>query len=86
MASGSAGPDNGVMNQYFKPRTPEPKTSAVGIVLRSMMCAIVVVAVGAGIWLGFAALRQDRVPDEWTRDGWNEASTNDIEQVATRSP
>ena len=76
MASGSAGPDNGVMNQYFKPRTPEPKTSAVGIVLRSMMCTLVVVVVCAGTWLAQDAIRQERGPDNLTRDGRSEPSTN----------
>jgi len=76
MASGSSGPDNGVMNQYFKPRTPEPKTSAVGIILRSMMCTFVVLVVGAGIWLAQDAIRQDRGSDKLTRDGRSESSTN----------
>lgn len=39
------------MNPYFKPRTPEPRTGAFDIVIGSLMCAIVVLVVGVGIWM-----------------------------------
>lgn len=75
MVSGSDQGKNRSMNPYFKPRTPEPRAGALGIILRSMLCALAVLIVGAGIWLGVDAIFNEVVPGERVGDGWN-GSTN----------
>lgn len=66
------------MNPYFKPRTPEPKTGALDIVIRLLACAVVVLALGVGIWLAQDATHKDTRSDKPAEIGWHGASNSNV--------
>ena len=55
------------MNPYFTPKAPEPKTGVVDIVIRSLMCAIVVLVIGVGIWMARDAMHKESVSARQTQ-------------------
>ena len=64
------------MNPYFKPRMPEPRMSAFDIAIGSLMCAIVVLVVGVGLWLAHDSVHREALPSEHAGLEWG-GSSND---------
>ena len=64
------------MNAYFTPRTPEPRSRAAWIVIGTMLCGVVALAIAGGVWMGIESSGDRQSPDTILPAGSAQARTN----------
>ena len=74
------------MNEYFTPKTPEPRMGAFDIVLRAMMCVIAVLIIGVGIWTTIDVLHGKAATNQASQNEWTKRlETNAVVQASDRT-
>jgi len=76
-----------MMNPYFTPKVPEPRTGAFDIILRAMICVIVVLTIGVGIWTTIDVLHGKAATNHASQNEWaGRLETNAVVQAPDSAP